>query len=223
MTTFGKQVVRFHFDLQPDWDIPEPYELIYPFANRETREVFEAFYTKFYRDAGSRFFIFGINPGRFGAGITGVPFTDPIRLETIAGIENPFLKKAELSSVFIYEAIKAIGGLKAFTNTYYITSLCPLGFLKNGKNFNYYDARDLQEAALPYIIDNVEKQMAFGANREKAFCLGMGKNHQFFEQLNDKYHWFGQIIALPHPRWVMQYRRKQLDHFIGEFKQAWPT
>ncbi len=39
-----------------------------------------------------RYLILGINPGRFGGGITGIPFTDPIRLQNICGIENDFQK-----------------------------------------------------------------------------------------------------------------------------------
>ena len=49
-----------------------------------------------------RHLLLGINPGRFGGGVTGIPFTDPIRLQNVCGIENNFEKKQELSSVFIY-------------------------------------------------------------------------------------------------------------------------
>lgn len=223
MTTFGENVIRFHLSLTPDWSIPPEYELLFPFGSKETRQAFTAFYEKYYADADSRYFVFGINPGRFGAGITGVPFTDPIRLETIAGIPNPFQKKAELSSIFIYQVIEALHGLHAFTGSYYITSLCPLGFVKDGKNFNYYDDRNLQESVRPHIIDNINQQIAFGARRDRAFSLGMGKNAQFFTQLNEEYGWFKEVVPLPHPRWVMQYRRKQLDHFIDLFKEKWPT
>jgi hypothetical protein len=33
-------------------------------------------------------------------------------------------------------------------------------------------------------------------------------------KLNERYHFFEQIIPLPHPRFIMQYRRKKLDQFI---------
>ena len=223
MNTFAEGVIRFHLSLTPDWVIPRQYELLFPFGANDTREAFTAFYHKYYSDTQERHFIFGINPGRFGAGITGVPFTDPIRLESVAGISNPFEKKSELSSIFIYQVIEALQGLTAFTQAYYITSLCPLGFVKAGKNFNYYDDKHLADAVKPHIIDNINRQIEFGARRDKAFSLGMGKNVQYFTKLNEEHGWFKRVIPLPHPRWVMQYRRKQLDQFIAVFKNEWPT
>ena len=65
-----------------------------------------AFYQKYYTDSQPRNFMFGINPGRFGAGITGVPFTDPVRLETECGIQNDFPKKQELSAQFVWMFIQ---------------------------------------------------------------------------------------------------------------------
>lgn len=223
MTTFGEEVVRFHLNLKPDWSIPKEYDLLYPFDQQATRDSFQAFYETYYSDRKSRYFIFGINPGRFGAGVTGVPFTDPIRLESVAGIKNSFPKKTELSSQFIFQVIAAVGGLHAFTQGYYITSLCPFGFVKNGKNFNYYDDRKLQEAVREHIIENIRSQVSFGARRDKAFSLGMGKNVQFFEQLNQEYQWFSEIVPLPHPRWVMQYRRRHLEEYVALYQEAWPV
>lgn len=212
--TFAEQVIRFSHSLQPDWDIPSRYGILYPYDGEETMQVLETFYRKYYDDSRSRLFLFGINPGRFGAGVTGVPFTDPVRLEEACGIENDFDKKPELSSVFIYQVIDAYGGPEAFYRDHYITSLSPLGFTKDGKNFNYYDSKDLQKAAEPYIIDNLRTQMEFGAHTRAAVCLGRGKNMDYFEKLNEKHGFFDRIFPLPHPRWVMQYRRRRMQEYI---------
>ncbi len=173
-----------------------------------------AFYEKFYSDINPRIFIFGINPGRFGAGVTGVPFTDPIRLKEECNIDNDFAKKPELSSIYVYQFIGAYGGLELFYKNFYITSLSPLGFTKNGININYYDDRKLQETVEPFILESIRTQQQFGTSRKVALCMGQGKNAAYFQKINEKHHFFEQIIPLPHPRWVMQYRRKSVVEFI---------
>lgn len=225
--TFADQVLRFHFSLRPDWDIPEPFKIIYPYDNPATREAMTLFYQKFYADHQPRIFLFGINPGRFGAGVTGVPFTDPIRLWEKCGIPNDFARRQELSSVFVYEFIDAFGGIDWFAQRFYITSLSPLGFLLDGKNCNYYDDRQLQTATEPYIVKNLATQLAFGGDRRVAICIGKGQNAAYFQRLNERYQFFDTIIPLPHPRWVMQYRRKQMETFRREYvetlKTLWKT
>lgn len=215
--TFAQKVLQFTLDLKPDWALPPEVELLFPYSAQETLETMNTFYDKYYNDHQERIFLFGINPGRFGAGITGVPFTDPIRLETDCHILNNFKKRAELSSIFVYEFVNAYGGPTKFYQNYYITSLCPLGFVKNGKNYNYYDDRALQNAVEPHIIENITKQLDFGGNSTVALCLGQGKNFAYFQKLNEKHSFFKKILPLPHPRWVMQYRRKKMQDFVQSF------
>lgn len=216
--TFAEQVITFTRALRPpDIALPTGFEWLFPYENPETMRALTAFYEKYYADNQSRIFIFGINPGRFGAGLTGVPFTDPIRLQSECGIENGFPKKPELSSVFVWQFINAYGGAEAFCRDFYITSLSPLGFVKNGKNVNYYDDRQLQKAAEPFIVWNIRNQLEFGARRDVAFCLGQGQNFTFFEKINAAHGFFQKIIPLPHPRWVMQYRRKRAVEFADWF------
>ncbi len=212
--TFSQQVLGFNLSLPNDLDVPEHVSVLFPYETQETIEAMTAFYEKFYDDRRQRIFIFGINPGRFGAGVTGVPFTDPIRLQEECGITNGFKKKPELSSVFVYEYIHAFGGLEAFYNQFYITSLCPLGFTKDGKNYNYYDDKQLQRAVEPFIIESIRKQQAFHVSDKVAICMGRGKNAAYFQQINEQHHFFDEILVVPHPRWVMQYRRRRLDEFI---------
>ncbi|MCB0575946.1 MAG: DUF4918 family protein, partial [Saprospiraceae bacterium] len=156
----------------------------------------------------------------FGAGVTGVPFTDPIRLEAECGIKNDFAKKPELSSGFVWMFINAYGGPDTFCRDFYITSISPLGFVREGKNINYYDDRGLQKAVEPFIIRNIRTQLELGARRETALCLGEGQNFAYFQKLNAVQGFFREIIPLPHPRWVMQYRRKRVDEFVGKYLEA---
>ena len=216
---FGKRVLDYHFRLVPDLALPNGIEWLMPYENKETRLCMKSFYSKFYGDSNERTFILGINPGRFGAGMTGVPFTDPIRLEKL-GIKNDFPKKQELSSVFIYEMIDACGGADSFYNQFYIASLSPLGLIKNGLNYNYYDDPKLAKQIEPFIIMNIETQMKFGCNREVVYCLGQGKNAAFLQKLNDKHQWWHRVVPLPHPRWIMQYRLRKKQEFIRMYKDA---
>ena len=213
------QILSFHFQLRPDITLPPGISWLMPYEDPKTRKSMKAFYERFYNDNNQRTFILGINPGRFGAGLTGVPFTDPIRLKQL-GIENSFPSKPELSSVFIYEMIEACGGPQKFYHQFYITSLSPLGFIKDGINYNYYDDAQLSRVIRPFIISNIETQLTFGADRNKVFCLGQGKNFEYLSKLNDEYHWWESVVPLPHPRWIMQYRLKSKKEFIDIYKNA---
>jgi hypothetical protein len=217
--TFGEQVIAFHDELNSDWKLPKGFELIYPFDNPETIRVFKLFFEKYFNDMHKRHFLFGINPGRFGAGVTGVPFTDPKLLAETCGIGNTFDKRMELSSVFIYEMIEAMGGPDSFYRDFYVTSICPLGFIKDGKNINYYDDSKLEKAVHKHILNNFRTQLAFGCNTDVAFCIGQGKNFKFLQILNVKYKFFEEVVPLPHPRWVLQYRRKRKQEYLDEYAQ----
>ncbi|MEZ4965878.1 MAG: DUF4918 family protein [Saprospiraceae bacterium] len=219
--TFGERIIDFTRALQvPDTPLPPGFEWLFPYEQQQTMQALSDFYRKYYTDDRPRVFMFGINPGRFGAGVTGVPFTDPIRLEAECGIKNDFAKKPELSSGFVWMFINAYGGPEAFCRDFYITSISPLGFVRDGKNINYYDDRGLQKAVEPFIIRNIRTQLELGARRETALCLGEGQNFAYFQKLNAVQGFFREIIPLPHPRWVMQYRRKRVDEFVGKYLEA---
>ena len=144
----SKKILSFLKNLDLKIDLPVEVQIMNPFKEPATFNLCEKFYKKYYSDNNSRHLIFGINPGRFGGGVTGIPFTDTVRLQNICGIENDFQKKQELSSVFIYEMIHAFGGPEIFYNKFYISAISPLGFTKNNKNLNYYDDRQLENSIL---------------------------------------------------------------------------
>jgi hypothetical protein len=217
--TFAEKTITFYKQLAPDRKLPDDVDILNPYSHPETMAACEAFYTKFYNDHKNRRIIFGINPGRFGAGVTGIPFTDPVHLEKDCGIPNDFDKKPELSSQFIYLLIENMGGVIPFYRHYFIGAVSPLGFVKNGKNYNYYDDRLLERSLKPFIIKNMVMQVTLGIRTDKCFCLGNGKNFIYLQRLNDELKIFDEIIPLPHPRWVMQYRRKQLQSFLDEMSR----
>lgn len=222
--SFADRVLAFYRLLQPpDIPLPTSFSWLFPYEQAETQRVMALFYQKYYADDQPRFFLFGINPGRFGAGITGIPFTDPVRLEQDCDIPNAFPKKQELSAQFIWQVIRAFGGPERFFRQFYITALSPLGFLRNGVNVNYYDDPQLLRAVEPFLVWNIRTQMAFGVRREVAFCIGEGQNFRVFQRLNAGHSFFDRITALPHPRWVMQYRRKSTGDYVKQYVQALQT
>ena len=188
-----------------------------PFADAATMKACTLFYKKYYNDNLQRRMIIGINPGRFGGGVTGIPFTDPIRLQDECGISNPWPKKQELSSLFIYEMIKAFGGTDAFYRQFYVTAVSPLGFTSGGKNLNYYDDKALQASIQPFVLDCFQQQFAFGIDRSVAYCLGDGKNYTYLAALNKEHALFNAIIPLPHPRFIMQYKLKSKQAYIDKY------
>lgn len=213
-TNFSDQIIKFYSKLILKEQLPEKVEILNPYQKPDVMEIVKTFYTKYYADTYKRTMILGINPGRFGAGITGIPFTDPVQLETKCNITNSFDKKTELSSIFIYRLLKAYGSTNSFYKKFYISSVSPLGFIKEGKNINYYDIKSLQDTLSNFIVKNIKKQLKFGINREVCYCLGQGKNYHYLKKLNNKHHFFNKIIPMPHPRYILQYKRKYVQDYI---------
>jgi len=214
--TFADRVLKFYDGLHVEEKLPSDVDVLNPYGSNTVKDVCRQFYQKYYNDSDGRILILGINPGRFGAGITGIPFTDPSVLENECGIVSNFPKRAEISSEYIYKLINSTGSISGFYKRFYIGSVSPLGFVKNGKNYNYYDSKELMKALKPFIVSNLIKQIGLGINSRKCYCLGQGKNYEYLKFLNLELDLFDEIIPLPHPRWVMQYRRKQLDDIISD-------
>jgi len=216
----SNKILSFLKKLDLQIELPEEVEIMNPFKDEDIFNLCKKFYKKYYNDNKSRHIIFGINPGRFGGGITGIPFTDPVRLQNICGIENELQKKQELSSVFIYEMIDSFGGPEMFYDKFYISAISPLGFIKNNKNLNYYDDRKLENNIKIFVIDCIKQQLAFGIESEIAFCLGEGKNFVYLSKLNNEMKFFDKIVSLPHPRFIMQYRLKKKREYIERYLRA---
>jgi hypothetical protein len=220
MPFFADKVISFFADLQFTGNLPAGVSIMNPFTgNGEITDIISEFYRKYYSDNRLRHMIIGINPGRSGAGTTGIPFTDTVRLKEKLGIVFRGPKTYEPSSVFIYEMIGKYGGPGKFYKDFLVTSVSPLGFTKTGPqgreiNYNYYDSRELTEAIKMFAVDSLKKQLEFGIERDVCFCLGTGKNFRFIEKLNDEYKFFGRVEPLDHPRFIMQYRAKRKEAYL---------
>jgi hypothetical protein len=223
MSTFAERINQFNKELDFRDQLPDGIRIMNPFKDNESIiPISSAFYNKYYNDNNIRHLILGINPGRFGAGLTGIPFTDPKRLIENCQIDYNGKITHEPSSVFVYEVIKEFGGESEFYNKFYINSVCPLGFTEisdKGKevNYNYYDSKPLTNAVYEFIIQNIRQQISIGVQTDICFCFGSGKNEKFLLEINNKYGFFRKIITLEHPRYIMQYKSKAKQEYINKY------
>jgi len=224
--TFGENILAFNRQLKYTGPLPAGIRIMNPFHdNKEVGCITQKFYSRYYNDQNKRKLILGINPGRFGAGLTGISFTDTVRLKEKCGIVFESFRSVETSSVFFYEMIDAYGGVEAFYKEFYVSAVCPLGFTvtnSRGKqvNYNYYDSRHLQQLVYPFITECIEKQLLFNIDTSVCYCLGTGKNEKFLRQLNDEKRYFGTIIALEHPRYIMQYKLNAKSLYIEKYLES---
>ena len=191
----------------------------------EVRRIVTLFHRTYYSDDRPRTLMLGINPGRLGAGSTGLPFTDTKRCESDLGIPVNGLRTHEPSSDFFYQMIRAVGGTEAFYQSVYVHSICPLGFVKTGPtggyiNLNYYDDKALECAVTPFVEQWLRTLIGCVMRTDTVLCIGTGKNAAYFNKLNDRLKLFDRIIALEHPRYVMQYKSKSMEAYIDKYVRA---
>lgn len=215
--TSAEKILAFYKSLAIRERLPEGVKVMNPYADAASFALCEQFYRKYYKDNNPRTLIVGINPGRNGGGVTGVPFTDPIKLEKVCGIPNTLNKRPELSADFIYEMIDAFGGPAAFYSRFYIGAISPLGFTSDGKNLNYYDIKELQTSLHEFIVRSLKQQADLAMNNKVCYCLGEGTNFKFLSKLNQEHHFFETIVPLAHPRFIMQYKRKKVATYVDEY------
>lgn len=220
MQPIADKLISFYQSLKPPRNLPAGIEVLFPQKDKQVQVLVKSFFTKYFNDDRPRNLMFGINPGRYGAGITGVNFTGPKQLKEECGIDHHLKLSSELSAEFIYEMINAHGGVKTFYQNWFIGAVCPLGFIKNDKNINYYDDPALQKKVTPFIIDCINKHVAMGFITGKCLCIGGEKNFKFLSGLNNEHKWFEEIVPLPHPRFILQYRRRQKDKYIHQYLSA---
>jgi hypothetical protein len=206
--------------------LPKGIHVLDPFngtQGEQVKEIVRTFHRRFYNDENERLLMLGINPGRLGAGSTGLPFTDTKRCEADLRIPVEGMRTHEPSSDFFYRMINANGGPDRFYSKVYVHAVCPLGFVKeqpNGKpvNLNYYDDKALEAAVTPFMEQWLKDLVACGMRTDAVICLGTGKNATAFAKLNARLKLFKQIHPIEHPRFIIQYKQKQMDQYIQKYK-----
>lgn len=191
----------------------------------EVRRIVTLFHRNYYSDDKPRSLMLGINPGRLGAGSTGLSFTDTKRCESELGIPVQGLRTHEPSSDFFYRMVRAAGGPEAFYSRVYVHAMCPLGFVREQPggtaiNLNYYDDKQLETAVTPFVEQWLRTLVHCGLRTDTVLCIGTGKNAAYFTKLNARLGLFRRIIALEHPRYVMQYKARSMGTYIAKYLEA---
>ncbi|HRD58353.1 MAG TPA: SMUG2 DNA glycosylase family protein [Ferruginibacter sp.] len=223
--TFAEKVITYNKNLVLSEKMPAGFKALNPYHdNAETLAVMQQFYHKYYNDHNKRRFIIGINPGRHGAAVTGIPFTDTKRLESVCGIKIHSAHTHEISSVFMYDMMEAYGGAKKFYSECYINSPFPLAIIRQNKNgqwlnANYYDENDLFESLKPFMIQSLKIHISMGVFTNEVYVLGK-KNAEYINKLNSQENLFDKIVVLEHPRYIQQYKSKEKEWYICKYLEA---
>lgn len=224
--TFSDKVLDFNEWLaNVSLNLPDSYSINNPFNgdNKEKiREITNKFYKKYYNDGNKRYLILGSSPARRGTAVTGIPFEDANHLykETGIMIDNFYINKS--SSDFLYEVMKQYGGCEKFYGDFFMEFVCPLGIINinskgNKVNSNYYESKKLEKALYSFIVASLQKLILIGIDTSVCYCIGSGENFKFLLRINEQYHFFEKIIALEHPRFIMQYNSKNKDKYLEKY------
>ncbi|MCB2379411.1 DUF4918 family protein [Hymenobacter sp. BT635] len=217
MSTFADRLLHFLTSFPLPTGLPDEATALSPYQEAMPRELFTRFARRYYHDNQPRIALLGINPGRLGNGRTGVAFTDPVALADHCGIANELPRHRELSSQFVYEVVQALGGPTLFYQDFFLGSLYPHVLLRQGRNYNYYDSPALLKALDPAIRLSLQQQvLEVGLVRRVAVCLGR-RNGQHLLRLNQELQLFDQIHVLDHPRYLMQYKRRDLPAHVARY------
>ena len=222
MSNFPTRLLQLLSDFPlPAAPLPGGVEVRNSYHDPAVRTIMRAFSHKFYAADTPRVGIFGINPGRFGGGRTGVAFTDPVALTSICGIAHELPRqRRELSSEFVYKFIEALGGPAEFYQHFFLSSVYPLELTREGKNYNYYDATALTKALWADMrLSLTEQTEKLKLRRDVAVSLGR-RNGEFLRKLNEELGLFDHIEILDHPRFLMQYRRRSLAENVARYVEV---
>ncbi|AYA36270.1 DUF4918 family protein [Hymenobacter oligotrophus] len=224
--TFGSRLTTFLTGFPAAPPLPGGVVAYNPYQAPPAAELLRSFGQRYYANNHPRVALLGINPGRFGAGTTGVAFTDPAALQLHCGVANSLPHRAELSSQFVYQLVAALGGAAEFYRHFYLGSLYPLVLCRTAKitittmrpplHYNYYDASAVTNALWPHLQLAFQQQFDLGLRRDVAISLGR-RNGEYFQRLNQELQLFERVLVFDHPRYLMQYKRRAVPEFVARY------
>ena len=218
MPVFADRLLHFLTAFPLPGPLPGGAQALSPLGEPAVYDLLSRFAYKFYADNRPRVAVLGINPGRLGMGRTGVAFTDPGALAEFCGIAHDLPRqRPEISTQFIYRVVEAMGGPAAFYQHFYLGSVYPLVLLRKGLNYNYYDAPALIEALWADMRRSLRQQVhEMGLRTDVVVSLGK-RNGFFLNRLNNELGLFDKVVVFDHPRYLMQYRRRELDANVAHY------
>jgi hypothetical protein len=93
MKTLAGKIISFTRSLDFKGTLPRGVKIMNPYKEPIIKQITSQFFKKYYSDNNQRHIILGINPGRHGAGLTGITFTDTKRLAEYCGIKITEFKR----------------------------------------------------------------------------------------------------------------------------------
>jgi len=227
--TFSDSVLEFNAWLANiSLELFDNYTISNPFNGKnkdKIKEITKTFYKKYYNDNNKRYLILGSSPARKGTATTGIPFEDASHLykETGIMIDNFYINKS--SSNFLYDVMERCGGCEKFYKNFFMNFVCPLGIVNvnskgNEVNSNYYENKKLENILYTFIVESLKKQISLGIDTSICYCIGSGENFKFLSKINEQYKFFDKIVALEHPRFIMQYNSKDKNKYLDKYINA---
>jgi hypothetical protein len=115
--------------------------------------IIRLFNETYYQNSYPKTVLCGINPGRNGAGKTGIPFLDFSSLsKLVVSVEQT---DSERSAQFFYDVVSEFGA-KEFYSSFYVTNISWVGYIKGNKNLNYYKLPEIPKA---FILEMFKYEM----------------------------------------------------------------
>ncbi len=165
------------------------------------------FWRTYYGSAVPRVVLCGINPGRHGAGKTGIPFLDFQSLsQLISGIDR---HDSERSAGFFFQVVRQFG-VEAFFHSFYVTNVASVGFKKKKKNLNY---NELPESALEVVERNFLQEMKV-VQPTHVVSLGEAVQQTVRKLLPAA---VDCSMRLPHPSWITTYRTNETNEWAARY------
>ncbi|WP_165961126.1 DUF4918 family protein [Qipengyuania sediminis] len=216
--SYFKQIIDFYESFEAPAALPRKVEVHNPYSDRERRAAIHSFYSKYFDDNQPRTHILGINPSKLNSSSTGVHYTDGFALSNFCGINNTFSQSRELTSEFFYNVVARLGGADEFFSTNFPWAMMPVSVTDGGLYKNYYED-DLSTQLEPILVRNVHWIASLPSNG-RLIILGIGENKKYFERLDGTPFGYTDVRFLPHPRWVLQYNRANIEKYLDQYLDA---
>ncbi|MFJ9968626.1 uracil-DNA glycosylase family protein [Streptomyces avermitilis] len=228
-TTVADQILQFNEELaKTTLELPPGFAVINPFSGPQRERIHEvttAFYRKYYDDHRPRRLVLGSSPARRGTAVTGVPFEDATLLESETGVDIDGYVVSRPSAGFLHDVIRRYGGREKFYSDFVMSFVCPLGLVKTNaqggeSNYNYYESKKVLNLLKSFLIESLERQLAFGIDASVCYCIGSSGNFSFLSKVNEDQRFFKKIVPLEHPRFITQYNGGRTEEFAEKYLSA---
>lgn len=179
------------------------------------KDNIEKYYDKYVDFDSDKIVLCGLNPGRFGAGLTGVPFIDFKSLSKM--LSNIKKDDGESSAQFFFELVKKFG-IEKFYKICYVTNISKFGYSKksSAKNVNYpklpNSAQDWLFKRFIEEMNLIKPKVIIPLSDDVAKTLKVLTQAQ---QLDYKI-----APKLNHPAWVMTYKKKDKNLWLQKYYET---